>query len=50
MAKFAIAKDPNEERIETVLRFKRSSRSNVPALSVNASIRVGTAYTVCRKN
>ena len=50
MAKFAIAKDPNEERMETVLRLKRSSKSKLPELHVKARIRVGKAYTVWRKN
>ena len=43
MAKYAMAKDPNEERIDTVLRLKRSSKSKDPELLVKASIRVGMA-------
>ena len=50
MAKYARAKDPNEERMENVLRLKRSSKSKLPELPVKASIRVGRAYTVWRKN
>ena len=50
MAKFAYAKEPNEERIDTVLRLKRSSKSKLPELPVKARMRVGRAYTVWRKN
>ena len=41
--KYATAKDPNEERIDNVLRLKMSSRSKDPELPVNARIRVGRA-------